>query len=149
MHWPSDSLPFRRRTKIITSLIGDKIQQHQRKAAIFMENRFTDYPFQANTYGLPPEVIKECLLGFVNTFTRQHQTNITQFSRLDLRDFWRRNLKIFHGSLQRKIWQHDLRDISLDWVNWSIPKPNLEEVINGALGIKNRQFGYNPVFYYP
>ena len=49
----------------------------------------------------------------------------------------------------QKLWQHDLRDISLDWVNWSIPKPSVEEVINGALGIKNRQFGYNPVFYYP
>ena len=49
----------------------------------------------------------------------------------------------------QKLWQHDLRDISLDWVNWSIPKPNVEDVINGALGIKNKQFGYNPVFYYP
>src|SRR5205085_244042 len=48
-----------------------------------------------------------------------------------------------------KIWRYDLRDIALDWVNWSIPKPNLEDVLNGALGIKNKQFGYNPVFYYP
>jgi protoporphyrinogen oxidase len=48
-----------------------------------------------------------------------------------------------------KLWQHDLSDIALDWVNWSIPKPSLEDVLNGALGIRNKQFGYNPVFYYP
>ncbi|HEY4492715.1 MAG TPA: FAD-dependent oxidoreductase, partial [Acidobacteriota bacterium] len=57
--------------------------------------------------------------------------------------------KYFMVPYNEKLWQSDLREISLDWVNWSIPKPSLEEVINGALGIKNRQFGYNPVFYYP
>lgn len=135
--------------KIITSLIGDKIQQHERKAAIFLENRFTDYPFQANTYGLPPEVIKECLLGFVNTLTRQHQTKITNFHDWIYETFGEGIAKYFMVPYNQKLWQHDLRDISLDWVNWSIPKPSVEEVINGALGIKNRQFGYNPVFYYP
>jgi protoporphyrinogen oxidase len=135
--------------KIITSLIGDKIQQHERKAAIFLENRFSDYPFQANTYGLPPEVIKECLLGFVNTLTRQHQTKITNFHDWIYETFGEGIAKYFMVPYNQKLWQHDLRDISLDWVNWSIPKPSVEEVINGALGIKNRQFGYNPVFYYP
>ena len=55
----------------------------------------------------------------------------------------------FMTPYNEKLWQHDLHDIALDWVNWSIPKPDLEDVLNGALGIKNRQFGYNPVFYYP
>ena len=135
--------------KIITDLIGDKIQQHQRKAAIFLENRFTDYPFQANTYGLPPEVIKECLLGFVNTLTHKHQTKIANFHDWIYDTFGEGIAKYFMVPYNQKLWQHDLRDISLDWVNWSIPKPNVEDVINGALGIKNRQFGYNPVFYYP
>jgi protoporphyrinogen oxidase len=135
--------------KIITNLIGDKIQQHQRKAAIFLENRFTDYPFQANTYGLPPDVIKECLLGFVNTLTRQHQTKLSNFHDWIYETFGEGIAKYFMVPYNQKLWQHDLRDISLDWVNWSIPKPSVEEVINGALGIKNRQFGYNPVFYYP
>jgi len=135
--------------KIITSLIEDKIQEHQRKAAIFLENRFTDYPFQANTYGLPPEVIKECLLGYVNTLTRQHQTKIANFHDWIYETFGEGIAKYFMVPYNQKLWQHDLRDISLDWVNWSIPKPSVEEVINGALGIKNRQFGYNPVFYYP
>ena len=66
--------------ELITRLIGDKIQQHQRKAAIFLENRFTDYPFQANTYGLPPEIIKECLLGFVKTLSRQATEKNWEFS---------------------------------------------------------------------
>src|SRR5207245_11635760 len=31
----------------------------------------------------------------------------------------------------------------------SVPRPTLEEVLNGALGITNRAFGYNPSFLYP
>jgi protoporphyrinogen oxidase len=135
--------------ELITKLIGDKIRQHERKAAIFLENRFTDYPFQANTYGLPAEIVKECLLGFVNTFNRKSQGKIGNFHDWIYETFGEGIAKYFMVPYNQKLWQHDLRDISLDWVNWSIPKPNLEDVINGALGIKNKQFGYNPVFYYP
>ncbi|HSE40202.1 MAG TPA: FAD-dependent oxidoreductase [Acidobacteriota bacterium] len=135
--------------EIITKLIGDKLQKHERKAAIFLENRFTDYPFQANTYGLPPEIVKECLLGFVNTLTRKHRNKIGNFYDWIYETFGEGIAKYFMVPYNQKLWQHDLRDISLDWVNWSIPKPNVEDVINGALGIKNKQFGYNPVFFYP
>jgi UDP-galactopyranose mutase len=34
-------------------------------------------------------------------------------------------------------------------VSWSIPKPTLEEVVNGALGLTNKGMGYNPKFIYP
>ncbi len=135
--------------KIIRDLLGDRIQEHQRKAAIFLEGRFTDYPFQANTFGLPPEVTKECLYGFIRTLHGKHKSRINNFHDWIYDTFGEGIAKYFMVPYNEKLWQHDLRDIALDWVNWSIPKPGLEEVINGALGIKNRQFGYNPVFYYP
>jgi UDP-galactopyranose mutase len=48
-----------------------------------------------------------------------------------------------------KFWKQDLRNITSDWVSWSIPKPTLEEVVNGALGLTNKGMGYNPKFIYP
>ncbi len=48
-----------------------------------------------------------------------------------------------------KFWKQDLRTITSDWVSWSIPKPCLDEVVNGALGLTNRGMGYNPRFIYP
>lgn len=134
--------------KTITELVGNKIQEHQRRAAIFLSGRFTDYPFQANTHGLPADVVKECLLGFMETLIRKKR-KVTDFYQWVHEMFGDGIAKYFMVPYNEKLWQTDLREISLDWVNWSIPKPSLEEVINGALGIKNRQFGYNPVFYYP
>lgn len=135
--------------KILMERVGDRVAQHERKAAIFIADRYTDYPFQANIYGLPPETIKECLLGFMRSMTEKRKGGIRNFHDWIYDTFGDGIAKHFMVPYNEKIWQHDLRDIDLDWVNWSIPKPNLEEVLNGALGIKNRQFGYNPVFFYP
>jgi protoporphyrinogen oxidase len=135
--------------KFIQNILGNKIRQHQRKAAIFLQDRYTDYPFQANTYGLSPEIVKECLLGFVRTLTGKRKRRLTNFHDWIYETFGEGIANHFMVPYNRKLWQHDLRDIALDWVNWSIPKPDLEDVLNGALGLKNKQFGYNPIFYYP
>jgi protoporphyrinogen oxidase len=39
--------------------------------------------------------------------------------------------------------------MTADWVSWAVPRPNLAEVVRGALGIENRGMGYNPTFRYP
>ncbi len=45
--------------------IGDDYEIIQRRSVIFSHGVYTRYPFQANTYGLPPEIANECLLGFM------------------------------------------------------------------------------------
>jgi len=135
--------------RIITELVKDKIQEHQRKSAIYLQGRYTDYPFQANTFGLPPEIIKDCVYGFVQTLLNRKKKNIRNFRDWILDVFGEGIARHFMIPYNEKLWQHDLSDIALDWVNWSIPKPSLEDVLNGALGIRNKEFGYNPVFYYP
>ena len=37
----------------------------QRRSAVFSHGVYTRYPFQANTFGLPPEVAYECVSGFL------------------------------------------------------------------------------------
>ncbi len=48
-----------------------------------------------------------------------------------------------------KLWKRDLSELSSDWVDWSIPIPTVDEVIGGALGLENKQMGYNAQFLYP
>ena len=42
-----------------------------------------------------------------------------------------------------------LDELTSDWVSWLVPKPDVKDVVNGALGIKDKAFGYNPSFLYP
>jgi UDP-galactopyranose mutase len=46
-------------------LLGDNVHWQDREAWIFSKQVFTRYPFQGALYGLPPEVIKECIVGAI------------------------------------------------------------------------------------
>ena len=46
-------------------LLGDNVHWHDREAWIYSKQVFTRYPFQGALYGLPPDVIKECIVGAI------------------------------------------------------------------------------------
>ncbi|MFL5241784.1 MAG: FAD-dependent oxidoreductase [Gemmataceae bacterium] len=46
-------------------LLGDNVHWQDREAWIYSKNVYTRYPFQGALYGLPPSVIKECIVGAI------------------------------------------------------------------------------------
>ena len=46
-------------------LLGDNVHWQDREAWIYSKETYTRYPFQGALYGLPPEVIKECVVGAI------------------------------------------------------------------------------------
>jgi protoporphyrinogen oxidase len=48
-----------------------------------------------------------------------------------------------------KLFRRDPAEMTADWVSWAVPRPNLAEVVRGALGIANERMGYNATFRYP
>ncbi|MBI4473851.1 MAG: FAD-dependent oxidoreductase [Acidobacteria bacterium] len=135
--------------ELIDKLLPNELDHHERQAAIYSKSRMTPYPFQANTYGLPPEVVKDCVLGFVETLTSKNGATPRNFHQWTLQTFGSGIAKHFMLPFNEKFWKTDLREITADWVSWSIPKPTLEQVVNGALGLTNNGMGYNPKFQYP
>jgi protoporphyrinogen oxidase len=146
--------------QLVGSLLAGQLERHIRRSYIYSHRTYTEYPFQVNTYGLPPEVIRECLMGFIATLTN-HAAGAAGMSATpglkvekSFRTWISENLgegfaKHFMVPFNEKLWQVKLEELTSDWVSWLIPKPELKDVINGALGIKDKQFGYNPSFLYP
>ncbi|MDX1965435.1 MAG: FAD-dependent oxidoreductase [Pirellulales bacterium] len=48
-------------------LLEDNVHWQNREAWIYSKNVYTRYPFQGALYGLPPNVIKECLVGAIES----------------------------------------------------------------------------------
>src|SRR5262249_12592481 len=48
-------------------LLGDNVHWQDREAWIHSKNVFTRYPFQGALYVLPPDVIKECIVGAIES----------------------------------------------------------------------------------
>jgi protoporphyrinogen oxidase len=46
-------------------LLGDNVRWQDREAWIYSKNVYTRYPFQGAHYGLPPDVLKECIVGAI------------------------------------------------------------------------------------
>jgi UDP-galactopyranose mutase len=46
-------------------LLGDNVHWQDREAWIYSKNVYTRYPFQGALYGLPADVIKECIVGAI------------------------------------------------------------------------------------
>jgi protoporphyrinogen oxidase len=135
--------------ELVSTILPDAFNAHERRAAIYSKSTTTPYPFQANTYGLPPEVVKECVIGFVESMQGGVNGGPKNFHDWVLQTFGTGIAKHFMLPYNEKFWKQDLRTITSDWVSWSIPKPSLEEVVNGALGLTNKGMGYNPKFIYP
>ena len=52
--------------KLYEKLLGDNLHWQNREAWVYSKNVYTRYPFQGALYGLPPTVIKECILGAID-----------------------------------------------------------------------------------
>ena len=51
--------------KMYETLLGDNVHWQDREAWVYSKNVYTRYPFQGALYGLPADVIKECILGAI------------------------------------------------------------------------------------
>ncbi|WP_397570485.1 FAD-dependent oxidoreductase [Schlesneria sp. T3-172] len=59
-------------------LLGDNVHWQDREAWVYSKAVFTRYPFQGALYGLPPDVIRECIMGAIEA--RFGSTNETDAS---------------------------------------------------------------------
>ena len=135
---------------LIRKLLPEALSSHTRSSWIYSKGVLTPYPFQVNTFGLPVEVVKECVLGFIEAkYSSNGRTCADNFEDWIYTTFGSGIARHFMIPFNRKLWACDLKEISTEWIERRIPRPGLEEVLDGALRRQERQFGLNAQFYYP
>jgi protoporphyrinogen oxidase len=136
--------------KLVDELLPGQMVPIARRARIFSHGVLTRYPYQANLHGLPPEVIKECLLGVIEAQrTPEAATPPANFEEYCLRHFGAGISKHFMIPYNEKIWGVHPREITAAWCARFVPLPNLEQVVAGAVGAGPPEMGYNQSFLYP
>jgi len=144
---------------LVFSLFADDFfVQIERRAQIHIYGQRTPYPFQANTHGLPPQVIYDCVTGFVkaamlrgpkstvNGSVTQPPKNFGEFIVAQMGDGIAQHFMLPYN---KKIWTLDPFLMSHQWCQRFVPLPTLEEVIGGAVGFSAEGLGYNSQFLYP
>lgn len=122
----------------------------ERRSMVYSHGRYTRYPYQANTFGLPPEVAYECLTGYLKArFPERPHPEPTNFEEFCLQNFGEGFSKHFMIPYNARLWGVHPREITAAWCSRFVPLPRLEDVIAGAVGLNDRELGYNTNFLYP
>ncbi len=126
----------------------------RRRAAIFSCGVFTAYPYQVHTYGLPPEVVAENVLGFIEARYGERGRALREreprnFAEHVLRHLGEGFARHFMFPYNRKVWTVAPEALSTEWMGRFVPRPTVEQVVRGALGLPTEDLGYNVTFLYP
>src|SRR5262249_54595475 len=137
---------------LIQELPGDQMVRIERRARIFSHGTLTRFPFQANLYGLPPEVARECLLGFIEAWHRRQVAAPSlpaNFEEFIHQQFGAGIARHFMIPYNHKLWGVHPREITAEWCTRFVPVPRLDDVVRGAVGDVPPEMGYNISFLYP
>jgi protoporphyrinogen oxidase/glycosyltransferase involved in cell wall biosynthesis len=165
--------------ELYDKLLGDNQHWQMREAWIYSKNVYTRYPFQGALYGLPPDVIRECIMGAIearygdgteggacrspevedccadgSVEAASGGAGGRQAQTQSFEDFiyqvWGKGIaKHFAIPYNRKLWTVPLSEMETSWLGGRVPLPDLAAIIDGALQPVPRPMGPNARFGYP
>lgn len=137
---------------LVADLLPDAMTTVTRKAAIYSNGVTTLFPFQANLFGLPAEVVRECLQEAVAAAiaraakTAPIPTNFEEYAGIH---FGRGIARQFIVPYNTKLWGVPPSEVTAEWTQRFVPMPDIAQIIDGALGFSAQAMGYNTSFIYP
>ena len=145
--------------QLYEKLLGDNLHWQDREAWIYSKNVYTRYPFQGALYGLPPKVLKECIIGAIEARfgplkgngrgTPPSEKPPQNFEEFIYRVWGAGVAKHFAIPYNKKIWAVPLDEMETSWLGGRVPLPDLEQMIEGALEPAPKPMGPNARFGYP
>ena len=136
-------------SRLIQNLLGSNFSKQERSSWVYSHGVYTRYPYQANTFGLPAEVIEENIHGLIEALFNPPSSPPANFAQWCEATFGRGIAKNFMLPFNRKVWATDPATMGYQWIEQRVPMPRLEEVLAGAFSDQRKGFGPNAEFWYP
>lgn len=131
--------------------VWGQLRRQRRRAGIALAGRVTPYPLQIHTHRLPADVRRDCVLGFVRAAMAPaaEGRETGDFASWVLGRFGDGFARHFFFPYNEKLYCTAATELTTEWVGRYVPRPRLDEVIDGAFGLHREAVGYNATFYYP
>lgn len=133
----------------LEEVIGlDTMNILSRRSFIYSNKVYTPYPFQKNLYGLPADLISECITGFVNR--KKNIGKPKNFYEWVWKHFGLGLGKHFFFPYNSKLMCIKPKDLMPSWTSRFVPDTSLKALLEGSLERKEYNLsGYNGCFFYP
>jgi len=131
---------------IVSSFVP--LEQIERRAYVYHRGQFVPYPFQTNLVYLSEKDRVRYLLSAIEA--HKTEPTVQNFEDWIKASIGNEIAKDFLIPFNRKIYSADLKKLSPEQGGRYIPRPNIEELVRGAIcEKKNLSNEYNRVFFYP
>jgi protoporphyrinogen oxidase len=134
---------------IIDDLFKGDLLKIDRISRVFSHGVYTRYPYQANTYGLPPKVAQECIDEYLKVLESPPRNRAVTAEDFIYHHFGKGFAKHFMIPYNKKIWGVHPREMTASWGERFVPVPKKEDVLAGMKKGSDRKLGYNSSFFYP
>lgn len=119
---------------LVERLTEGRLYQQPRRAWVWSHGTFVHYPFQTHLYGLPTEVIEDCLVGLIDS-----AGGLEAGARPESLDEWLKRsfgpglARHFLTPYNEKLWAFPVTDISPDWCADRVVRPDVSAIVAGSL----------------
>jgi protoporphyrinogen oxidase len=135
--------------RVIFSLEGVEFNRIKRDSWVYSKGVYTRYPFQSHFFGLPKDVVFECLMGLIQAQARKNKRYPKSFHAWVLQHFGPGVARHFLFPYNQKLWTVSPRTLGTQWLGRYFPNVTMEDVVRGALSDVEDEQGYNAHFFYP
>ncbi len=138
-------------SKLIHKLLEGNIHIKKRQAFIYhlKYDKYTQFPFQAHLYGLPTNVIMDCLKGVVDVLTHKDPATPQNYQEWMYSHFGKGIAEHLMVPYAERIWRISPTKMNYEWIDRRVPEPNFDVILEGALKDETKLTGFNNDFWYP
>ncbi len=136
----------------IQELFANSVEQKYETLQIFLNNYWRGYrprhPVQLHLHGLPEEVLVKVISDFVEE-RQAPERPVKNYADWLLASFGRTFAELFPMQYTRKYHTTSAENLTTDWLGPRVYRPNLEEMLRGALSPSSPTVHYITHFRYP
>lgn len=136
--------------QLFDDLIGEQhVIVQQADARVHTYGSLTRFPFQASLYGLPDDIIVDCLSGLAETGKLPRGTSPSNFREWVLESFGEGIARHFMFPYNTKLWGEKPEELTTDWVEKKVIQIDFRDIVEGAIRDRPYQELPNRIFRYP
>jgi protoporphyrinogen oxidase len=133
----------------ILDLLGSDLQPCPPLAWVECSAGTARFPLQLHLGSLDPRTVVECLVDFINLSLSPEKSRPQNFEELLLQQFGRTMCDTFFFPYNRKMWKRPLNTLAPSGFQWNVVRPDLAEILRGAVDSASVSPSYNAAGWYP
>ncbi|MBC7388912.1 MAG: NAD(P)-binding protein, partial [Opitutaceae bacterium] len=122
-----------------------------RNAKIYLRGQVIGYPIENFLYKLDSELVEKIIEELISISKQQYQQpfDYSNFEAFLIGNFGETLYKLYFEPYNQKIWQTDLKEVAMEWLEGKLPMPNFNEIIRHNILRETEGTMVHSTFYYP